>query len=545
MESYCGRDKVMADKVKEILKKISDWWNRFTPKQKTLIISAGAGILVAFAILAWVLSRPQYEVLAICESTKEASEITALLDGASPVIEYQVSDDGYQIRVLKDQISEANLLLGANNIPSAAYGIESVTGGGMGTTESDKLKKYKLYLESQMETDLESMANIEKATVQLNIPENDGTLISKEEDSSASIIIVPDGEFTGDHAATVAHFVKTALGNEEIKKITIIDHEGNLLFSGDDSYSMTGNATSQLNVKQQTEIALQSEVKRVLLGTNEFDLIEVRPNLTLDFSSVEKVQHDYTPADGQTQGVLSSESIYNEESSGSTAGVPGTDSNGEDGSTYVIEDGENSSHTISEEQRNYLPNETITTTNIPPGLVDYNHSSLSISAIRYKVLREEEADAQGLLDGISWEEYKAANTQRTKMTVDDELILMAANASGIKAEDITFLAYEEPMFIDKEALKVNPTDIMQIALIIIIVAMLVFVILRGMKVDKEPVQEEELSVESLLQSTPQTELEDIELEEKSEIRKLIDKFVEENPESAALLLRNWLNEDWN
>ena len=41
------------------------------------------------------------------------------------------------------------------------------------------------------------------------------------------------------------------------------------------------------------------------------------------------------------------------------------------------------------------------------------------------------------------------------------------------------------------------------------------------------------------------ELEDIDVESKSETRKMIEKFVDENPESAAALLRNWLNEDWN
>ena len=97
------------------------------------------------------------------------------------------------------------------------------------------------------------------------------------------------------------------------------------MFSGDESYSITGNATSQLNVKQQTEIVLQSEVKRVLLGTNEFDLVEVRPNLTLDFSTSEQVIHNYTPAEGQSQGVLSHEELYNAESEGGNGGVPGTD----------------------------------------------------------------------------------------------------------------------------------------------------------------------------------------------------------------------------
>ena len=40
------------------------------------------------------------------------------------------------------------------------------------------------------------------------------------------------------------------------------------------------------------------------------------------------------------------------------------------------------------------------------------------------------------------------------------------------------------------------------------------------------------------------ELENIELEQKSEARKLIENFVDENPEAVATLLRNWLDEDW-
>ena len=52
-------------------------------------------------------------------------------------------------------------------------------------------------------------------------------------------------------------------------------------------------------------------------------------------------------------------------------------------------------------------------------------------------------------------------------------------------------------------------------------------------------------MESLLQSVvPDENKEDIIFEDQSETRKLIDKFVDENPEAAASLLRNWLNEDW-
>ena len=56
----------------------------------------------------------------------------------------------------------------------------------------------------------------------------------------------------------------------------------------------------------------------------------------------------------------------------------------------------------------------------------------------------------------------------------------------------------------------------------------------------------EISVESLLDANKeqQDELEDIGYNEKSEVRVMIEKFVDENPEAVAALLRNWLNEDW-
>ena len=51
-------------------------------------------------------------------------------------------------------------------------------------------------------------------------------------------------------------------------------------------------------------------------------------------------------------------------------------------------------------------------------------------------------------------------------------------------------------------------------------------------------------MDDLLPSQPAHELENINTEQMSETRRLIERFVDENPEAAASLLRNWLNEDW-
>ena len=119
-----------------------------------------------------------------------------------------------------------------------------------------------------------------------------------------------------------------------------------------------------------------------------------------------------------------------------------------------------------------------------------------------------------------------------------------ANASGISAESISLVAYSENILFDAEGPAITVTDIIQIVLIIVILALLAFVVLRSMRGEKHAEEEEEISVETLLQSTPEMQLEDITVENESEERKLINKFVDENPEAAANLLRNWLNEDW-
>ena len=532
----------MPDKLKELLQKVLDWWNRFTTKQKTYIVAAAAGVILALAIVITILSQPQYIVLLNCNTTKEASEVSELLSGEG--LDYQVSDDGYQIKINKNQQSEANLLLGANDIQSSAYTIDNVTDGGFSTTESDKQKRYEVYLENRLAQDIiGKFSFVKSAVVDLYIPDNDGTLISKDEDSSAWVLVDLDGnELNNDQAAGLAHAVAVAIGNKSDENIVIMDTNGNTLFSGADNYSVSGTASTQLSVKSQFENVVKQEVRQVVLGTGEYSKAEVAVNLDVDFSSYSETDHQYYVEDGQSQGYLSSERTYNSESTNGNQDVPGTDSNGD--TEYVWQDNQQSSSTVEEIERNYLPSEKITDKSTPAGAVNYSNSSISLALTKVVVVREEDVKAQGFLDGISWEEYKLANQARTVSPVDDSIYDMVAKATGFNTSNISIVAYSENMFIDKEGLGISATDVMTIALIIVILALLVFVVLRSMKQEKAPEEPEELTVETLLQSQPESDLEDISTEQVSETRRLIEKFVDDNPEASANLLRNWLTEDW-
>ena len=78
------------------------------------------------------------------------------------------------------------------------------------------------------------------------------------------------------------------------------------------------------------------------------------------------------------------------------------------------------------------------------------------------------------------------------------------------------------------------------------IILLIVVVLKGTAPVEVTEIEPELSVETILAGTKENQsLEDVEFSEKSETRKMIEKFVDENPEAVAQLLRNWLNADWD
>nr|WP_026660389.1 flagellar M-ring protein FliF C-terminal domain-containing protein [Butyrivibrio sp. AC2005] len=549
----------MRERLLGLRDRILEWWNRFTIRQKTLIGAGVAALVFTAVILVTVFNQPQYVTVATVETMKESQQVIELFDENG--IKYRKSDDNLRFEVLKSDESSASLLLGTNYIQPDTYTIDNVVDGGFSTTESDKQKKYVEYKEKKLASDFaEYFDAIESARVELHIPTNDGTLLSKNEESSASVFLrLSDPEaFTEDNATFLAKATAMALGNNTTEKIIIMDTNGNLLFSGSEDNSASGLASTQLNAKTKAEQQVRSEVIRVLKGTKLYNDIEVASNLILDFSTEKVTEHTYTPADGQTQGVLSHEDNYSAQNVNGTSGIPGTDTNNDDETSYMLQDNENSSSTIEEESKDYLPNEKITTRDTPSGKVNYDESTISVTATTYVIYNEDNYNPDDH-DGMTWKEFKE-NTGVTQTEVAEDTINIVAKATGISAANISMTAYTQPEFFDAEPKGITFADVLQVILILLILGLLAFVIWRSIRTRREEIEieeaeeevlPEELSVEELLESQPEELFEDeeegladITMEESSETMKLIEKFIEDNPEAAAILLRNWLKEDY-
>ncbi len=538
----------MPDRIRELGNRIAEWWKKFTRKQQMIIASSVLVVLFAIGILAFVLTRPEMVIIKICETAKEASAVQTLLNDAD--IYNEVSEDGMTFTIKKKDSSQANIILGSNAITTNDEQLSNILNGSLSTTEADKAKLYKEYQENKMETDLESLSNVVKATVNLDIPTDDGTLIANEKESFAEVFLELEGEMNEDQAIGLARMIATGLGNKTTDNISIMDTNLNLLYSGGmgELATASGMTASQLSYQQKFESKVKGDVKNVLLGTGQYQSVEVGVNLPLNFDDTEIVSKTYGVPDGMTQGYLTKESRFNEETTSGNAGVPGTDANGEDGNTYMLNDGEQTQQVTEDSTLEHALNETIESTKRGIGGILYDSASLSVSLRSYVKYDEDTLRSDGTLEGTTFEKYRAQIEAQgsQRQDVDQEVINSVAMATGIAAERISIIAYQEPLFIPSEGGR-SLMDYLEIGLAVLLFALLGFVVFMSTRKEKAPELEPELSVETLLQTTKENEeenLEDIGFKEKSEARVLIEKFVEEKPEAVASLLRNWLNEDW-
>ena len=118
----------MPEQLKAILEKIVEWWKKFNTKQRILIGSAVAVVVIALVILSIVMTTPKLEVLHTCKDYTEASKIKELLN-TDETINYTFTETDMTFRVEKEDLGNASMLLGSNQVELSTYSIRNVVDG--------------------------------------------------------------------------------------------------------------------------------------------------------------------------------------------------------------------------------------------------------------------------------------------------------------------------------------------------------------------------------------------------------------------------------
>ncbi len=536
----------MDEKLKDAKTKAKDFWNKYDKKQKRLIISIIGVVIVAVIILSVTLSVPEYEVLVQCEDSVSAADIADVLTSNS--IPYTTEDKGLTIKVEKEQLVQATYLIAQEGYTAQGYEIEDyVEDGGFSTTSEDKERLYQKYLEDKMVSVLTSFDCVRNAYVTFSIPTDTYTVLKTDEEQetfvSVQLALKDRSAMTTEIATGMAKYCATAVGNDTPARVTIIDTDGNTWYHGDNencANSMIG-ASEKDKIRQVYYDQMVSNVTQLLTTTNLYSTVTVAPSLKITFDKVDIVDTQYS----NEEDVKMSDYIYDQQGGSYSGGIPGTDSNDDD-SDYMIDSGDGSNTSISISKNEYAPSSTITHTEGDMGVLDKEDSTISVMVNKYEVYDEGVLEEAGELDDITWAEYRAEHGEVVAMEADFTGITLAiAHGTGIPVENIYVEGYVVPVFNDKVADDTFTTRYLPIIIGVIIVLLLLFVVWRSLRPVEVAETEPELSVDEMLKATKDKEVvEDIEYDDKSEVRKVIEKFVDENPESVALLLRTWMNRDW-
>ena len=108
----------MPERLKAILDKITAWLKKFNTKQRSVLISIVAVVIVALVILGVVISRPTQVELVEAQSASEASTIKGVLEDNN--ISYEV-DSKLVFFVNKSDEVNAIMALGDNGIPFTIF----------------------------------------------------------------------------------------------------------------------------------------------------------------------------------------------------------------------------------------------------------------------------------------------------------------------------------------------------------------------------------------------------------------------------------------
>ncbi len=531
----------MQEKIKSRLNPLLEKWNELEKNQQIKLALGTIIIIASIITFVYIITRPTMVLLIDDADFSTIIAAQESLDSAG--IPYELTNDSRGLEVKEEDHSRAKLELSQNkNISSDKFTFEDALNvSSFGMTEEYKRQSLIKAAEGEMEQTLETLEKIDTADVTLSIPSSTDFIFDEGRKPSASITLGLNAALDSQQAKAIATYVSTSVMDLDTDDITIIDQDSNLIFGGSNDTNITSEMEDRAIIEKNRII---NSVENILNPL--YDIVTVSPSVYINWDEQQSQIETYTPMDDSTSGIVIKETTESSEVENGTSGNEvGVGANDNANTSYQMPGSQNSSANTEKAEYIYQPNKEVTTTKKTPGTVDKDSSSVSV--VVYDVIEYDEKymTDNDMLDGMSWTEFKES-VENVPMEIDDNMITLVQNASGL--ENVSMAGYQVPVFVDFEPVPVNMQEIIMFIVLALLILMLAIVIIRNTKVEEVEEIEPELSVEDLLITTQIEEekerLQEIELREEDEKKAQISKFVGEKPETAAQLLRNWLNDEW-
>ena len=322
----------MNERIAQYREKISQYWNKFTKRQRILLISTVVFLIIAAVALTIQFSKTEYEVAFTDLSAEDSAGVMSYLESGN--IPFELNKDGTSISVPSTQAARVKVDVGSQGLVqngSIGYDIFEQNGSMMGSTDKEFEVKYANAFNGEIEQMLRTMQGVQDAKVLVNLPEKSLFAGSDQETASASAVLTLQPGYQMSQKAVDGYFnlMKTAVPNLPLENITISTNQDEELQPTErGGGSGLGEIQENMALQKKYESDVQKSVKEFLTGIIGNTDINVLVTSNLNFDKVNETQNLVTPVDEENmKGIEISVQDIQSSYTGGTAedgGVAGT-----------------------------------------------------------------------------------------------------------------------------------------------------------------------------------------------------------------------------
>ena len=535
----------MHEKLLSYKAKFAEKWGNIDKSLRNKIIVIAIGLVVILGLLLYISFKPKWVVLKSNTDPEIIGQIETVLNDNQ--VKNKLLDRGTGIEVLEKDESRAKILIAGSEIGKEGLTFDDVSANiDIGMTENDKNQQYQRLKEAEMEQLIESFENVKDAKVKLALPEDTVVFNNNKKEASAGVTLNVDNTFTEEQGAIIANLIASSVEGVKVENVTIADTKGKLLYSGKENNGISHSKKEEIEKNKTTEI--ETKIQDTLKPL--YDEVKVISSVKFDWDKIQERNLVLTPpVQDATVGVPKTqkeqtESVVN----GEVGAEPGVESNDQTPTNYAMAGNNTGSYDGSSKETEFGYNENEQLKEVAGGSFVPEQSSVAVTVYKYKYYNQEDLIKNKTINKeLTWEQFKEQNNQPVLIDMDQQLLDTIRTGTGI--ENVTLTGYEKPIFIDKVKQPIKAEQIIVLIILVVLIALLALALIKKAQPDEIEEIEPEISIEDLIATNKREDEEVAEQlaginEVESEFKLKIESFIDENPEAAAQLLRNWLNDEW-
>jgi len=428
---------------------VPDWLANFV-KQFSALSAGRQAMLVAttvgsLAFFFWISNGARSADFRLLYRGLDDMEVSQIVDGLTAEgIDFQLAEGGTAVRVPGPRVQEARMRMASRGLPNGSTpGFELFDKGSFGVTDFVQKINFHRALQGELSRTIEQLEGVEKARVQLAIPQRKNLLRKDKRHATASVVTrlragwdLDPGQVRG-----IVHLVASSVEGLEVSRVTLVDNHGRLLAPQADMDLAGRGSSASVGAQRRLESELENQIESILERTVGLGRVVAKVSADLDWTQTERTEETFDP-DSQVARSSQTDNEFASESGGE-GGVAGIIANSPDITTAAGATSSGTSSNRTSETINYEISKTVSRHILPVGKIQRLSIAVLVDGKSIAAPAAEGADGAGGTAFSPWEadelkEFEELAKRAVGYSADrgDEISVINAPFIEIDAETV-------------------------------------------------------------------------------------------------------------